>query len=231
MNSYIDKTSFVDDQSSLGQDIKLYRESSIRESSLSNFVSVGDDSIIRFSQLGERVEIGRRNTIDHVSMGKSTYTGEFCIIKHCKIGNFCSISWNASIGGANHQIERLSSAPLHRVISEIEPEEYKSFKEEKIEIGNDVWIGSGVSILRGVTIGDGAVIAAGAVVTKDVPPYAVVGGVPAKIIKFRFDETIVEELLKIKWWDWPQEIINKHKAIFEEEVNHLTIEELKKIRG
>ena len=229
MNSWIDKTAFFDDSSSLGRDVKLYRQASVKQSVLSNSVSVGDDSIIRFSKLSEKVEIGRRNTIDHVSIGRSTYTGEFCIIKYSLIGKYCSISWNVSIGGANHQIERLSSAPLHRVIEGIIPEEYKSFKEEKITIGNDVWIGSGVSILRGVTIGDGAVIAAGAVVTKDVPPYAIAGGVPAKILKFRFDKTVVEELLKIQWWDWPQEKINENKGLFEEEINNLTIEKLKRI--
>ena len=229
MNSYIDKTSFVDNKSKLGENVNLYRQTSIRESSLSDFVSIGDDSIIRFSQLAEKVEIGRRNTIDHAYIGKSTYTGEFCIIKHCEIGKYCSISWNVSIGGANHQIERISSAPLHRVIEGIKLEDYKSFNEEVL-IGNDVWIGSGVSILRGVTIGDGAVIAAGAVVTKNVPPYAIVGGVPARILKYRFDEVIIEELLQIKWWEWPQEDINKSKELFDEKVTLLTIEKLKRIR-
>ena len=231
MNSFLDKSSSCDGLSSIGRAVKIYRQAQVKQSALADFVSIGDDSLVRFSKLSERVEIGRRNTIDHAIIGKSTYTGEFCIIKYCSIGKYCSISWNVSIGGANHQIERLSSAPLQRVIEGIEPEEYRSFVEEKIVIGNDVWIGSGVSVLRGVTIGDGAVIAAGAVVTKDMPPYAIVGGVPARILKYRFTETIVEELLNIRWWDWPQETINKNKALFENEVTQSTIEEMKGIKG
>lgn len=74
-------------------------------------------------------------------------------------------------------------------------------------IGNDVWIGANAIILQGVTIGDGAIIAAGAVVTKDVPPYAIVGGVPAKVIKYRFSDEVILKLLQIKWWDKPEEWI------------------------
>lgn len=79
-----------------------------------------------------------------------------------------------------------------------------------IVIGNDVWIGYEAVILAGVTIGDGAVIGSRAVVTKDVPPYTIVGGVPARTIRRRFDEDIVEELLRLRWWDWPEEVIKEN---------------------
>ena len=95
-----------------------------------------------------------------------------------------------------------------------------------IVIGNDVWIGYEAVILAGVTIGDGAVIGSRAVVTKDVPPYTIVGGVPAKTIRRRFDEDTVEELLGLRWWDWPEEVIRENIAA----IQSGCVEQLSRIR-
>lgn len=99
--------------------------------------------------------------------------------------------------------------------------EYK-FVDDKhlLVIGNDVWIGSYARIMEGVTIGDGTIIAAGALVTKDVPPYAIVGGVPAKVIGYRFDEKTIEKLLELKWWDKGEDWIKAHADEFDD-VNKL----------
>ena len=100
----------------------------------------------------------------------------------------------------------------------------------RCKIGNDVWIADGAKILKKANIGDGACVGAGAVVTKDVPPYAIVAGVPARIIKYRFSEKIIEELLKIRWWDWPEDIFLKYMPeLIMSEVNEQTIERMKEI--
>ena len=129
------------------------------------------------------------------------------------IGKFCSIACGAKFlfNSANHKMASLSTYTFPLFFEEwgLEKENVAQAWDQKgdIIIGNDVWIGYEAVILSGVTIGDGAVIGCRAVVTKDVPPYTIVGGVPAKPIRKRFDEETIKELQKIKWWDWPEEKI------------------------
>lgn len=126
-----------------------------------------------------------------------------------KIGNFCSIAENVHILlGGEHRSDWVTTYPFNVLWPKVAGH-IKGHPRTKgdVIIGNDVWIATGAFILSGVTIGDGAVIAAHAVVTKDVPPYAIVGGNPAKIIRYRFDETTIQKLLEISWWDWPDEKI------------------------
>lgn len=93
-----------------------------------------------------------------------------------------------------------------------------------------MWIASGANVLHGVTIGDGAVVGAGSIVTKDVPPYAIVVGNPARILKYRFDDKIIEELLKIKWWDFSDEVIKGNIELFESSITMETIQRLKELK-
>lgn len=129
------------------------------------------------------------------------------------IGKFCSIACGAKFlfNSANHRMSSLSTYPFPLFFEEwgLEKKDVTDAWDNKgdIVVGNDVWIGYEAVILAGVTIGDGAVIGARAVVTKNVPPYTIVGGVPAKAIRKRFPEETVEALLEMKWWDWPQEKI------------------------
>ena len=125
------------------------------------------------------------------------------------IGKFCSIACGAKFlfNSANHTMASLSTYPFPLFFEEWELEK-KNVTEAwnnkgDIIIGNDVWIGYEAVIMAGVHIGDGAIIAARAVVTKDVPPYTIVGGTPAKEIRKRFDQDVIEQLLILKWWDWP----------------------------
>ena len=125
-----------------------------------------------------------------------------------KIGKFCSIACGAKFlfNSANHTVKSLSTYPFPIFFEEwgLDVKDITSAWDNKgdIVIGNDVWIGYEAVIMSGVTIGDGAIIGTRAVVTKDVPPYTIVGGVPAKQIRKRFPEEIISELLKLKWWDW-----------------------------
>lgn len=132
------------------------------------------------------------------------------------IGKFCSIACGAKFlfNSANHTMRSLSSYPFPLFFEEWELEKTRVSEawdnKGDIVIGNDVWIGYEAVILAGVTIGDGAVIGARAVVTKDVAPYTVVGGVPARPIKKRFSDGTIQRLLGLRWWDWPEERIREN---------------------
>lgn len=132
------------------------------------------------------------------------------------IGRFCSIACGARFifNCANHSLKSLSTYtfPLFFEEWDLPKSEVVSAWDNKgdIVIGNDVWIGYDAVIMAGVTIGDGAIIGTRAVVTKDVEPYSIVGGVPAKEIRKRFTPDIVNELLRLKWWDWPVDVIREH---------------------
>jgi acetyltransferase-like isoleucine patch superfamily enzyme len=136
------------------------------------------------------------------------------------IGHFTSIADDIEVYlGGNHYTQLVTSFPFGIVKNDIFTNATKipsklnlqgSYCKGDVHIGSDVWIGSHVTIMSGVTIGDGAVIAANSHIVKDVPPYAMVGGNPGKIIKYRFREDQIEKLLKIKWWDWSDEEINEN---------------------
>ena len=134
------------------------------------------------------------------------------------IGAFCSIACGAKFlfNSANHTLRSLSTYPFPIFYEEwgLKGENVTNAWDNKgnIVVGNDVWIGYEAVILAGVTIGDGAIIGTRAVVTKDVPPYTIVGGVPAKPIRRRFPEETAEKLLELQWWNWPRERISEHIA-------------------
>ncbi|MEP1488972.1 MAG: CatB-related O-acetyltransferase [Algibacter sp.] len=159
-----------------------------------------------------------------------SYVNLFANINNTSIGKFCSISMNFKSGLGLHPINFLSSSPffyskknaLKRSIAKKDC--FSEFK--RVNIKNDVWVGADVIIMDGVSIGNGAIIGAKAVVTKDVPDYAIVGGVPGKIIKYRFSPEIIKELIKISWWDWTKERLERNNHVFSKE---LKLQDLKKI--
>ena len=132
------------------------------------------------------------------------------------VGKFCSIACGARFlfNSANHTLASLSSYPFPLLFEEwgLEKKNVADAWDNKgdIVVGNDVWIGYEAVILAGVRIGDGAVIGSRAVVTRDIPPYTIVGGVPARTIRKRFDDTVTARLLDLRWWDWPEEAVRRN---------------------
>lgn len=146
-----------------------------------------------------------------IKMGAFSHIAEGCgLVQNVEIGRYCAIAPNVNICPPQHPLDWLAISsrqfnPVFLRWQDYTGKEVASrdmMAEKLVVIGNDVWVGLNAVIMDGVKIGDGAVVAAGAVVTKDVPPYAIVGGVPAKVIKYRFDEATVKELLALKWWEY-----------------------------
>jgi acetyltransferase-like isoleucine patch superfamily enzyme len=156
-------------------------------------------------QFDANTSIQADTIIARTDLGAHSYIGRGCKIQNCSIGKFCSIAPNVSIGLGIHPTDRVSTYP--GFYSRYASGATKLFKDtsvtegERIIIGHDIWIGEGAILCDGISIGHGAVIAAGAVVTRDIAPYAIVGGVPAKQIRYRFDDKTIAFLLELKWWD------------------------------
>jgi len=170
------------------------------------------------SQIGENVKLNGLHHLTNSSIGNYTYISENSKINNATIGRFCSIGPNLICGWGIHPINGISTSPMFYstlkqngiTLSSID----KIQEIRPVTIGNDVFIGANVTILDGIIIGDGAVIAAGAVVNKNVPAYSIVGGVPAKIIKYRFNNAQIESLIKIKWWEFDAERLNDIEKMF-----------------
>ncbi len=178
--------------------------------------------------------LGNHSLFLNSYMGFGTYIAEKSFIKNTVIGRYCSVGNEVMTVVGNHPLNQFASiSPVfyskacQTGFTYVEKEKFNDFnyidenRKISVEIGNDVWIGARATILEGVKIGDGAVIGAGAVVTKDVLPYAIVGGVPAKIIRYRYDEETIRKLLQIKWWEKDQQWIKNHAELFENVQNLL----------
>lgn len=148
----------------------------------------------------------------NVEIGKHSDIGYDCIIVNTKIGNFVSMGSDCRIGGARHTLDWVSTSPVFNGNRDHLPQKFSrhAFAPKiSTSIGSDVWIADSVFIKGGVTIGDGSVVGMGSVVTKDIPPYEIWAGNPARMIRRRFSEEICRDLLLIKWWDLPDEKIRE----------------------
>jgi phosphonate metabolism protein (transferase hexapeptide repeat family) len=163
---------------------------------------------LRDCVLGRFTDVSERVVMAECTLGDYSYIERHVEAIYTDIGKFCAIAANARINALNHPTDRVSQ---HKIT--YRPNEYfvgakidKGFREQRqskrVTIGHDVWIGHGVIILPGISVGHGSVVAAGAVVTKDVAPYAIVAGVPAKRIKWRFPKSVRTQIINLAWWDW-----------------------------
>jgi phosphonate metabolism protein (transferase hexapeptide repeat family) len=186
----------------------------------------GEGVTLRETTIGSHVELGDRVYVEYSTIGDFSYVMHDSSVADTTIGRFTAIAAAARIGPPDHPLDR---ATIHRLT--YTPEYYwpgqvrdhaffAQRRAARVTIGNDVWIGHGATVLAGVTVGDGAVIAAGAVVAKDVAPYTIVGGVPAKLIRRRMPEALGERLRALAWWDWSHDRLENAVSDFRD----LTIE-------
>lgn len=174
--------------------------------------------------VSHRARIGRRAIVragtevgPDVVLGDYSYiSGPRSYVEAARIGKFCSIARQVTIGPGDHDLTGVSTHPFRLspayggLVDTVVPLKQKA----PPVIGADVWIGMNAVIMRGVTVGDGAIVAANSVVTRDVPAFAVVGGVPAKVIRYRFSPEVIADLQQIRWWDWPESKLKQYIADF-----------------
>lgn len=183
---------------------------------LSEEPTIHPTSTVKESELGQWTELGPNTHIEESTFGDYSYTAGDVQIIYATIGKFCSIASHVRINPGNHPMWRVTQHHLtyrreQYGFAECNDHEFFQWrKENSVTVGHDVWIGHGAIIMPGVEIGTGAVIGAGAVVTKDIPPYTIAVGVPAKPIKERFPVDISNELMNIKWWNWDREKIEQY---------------------
>ncbi|RSK55180.1 DapH/DapD/GlmU-related protein [Bacillus canaveralius] len=177
--------------------------------------TIHDTAKVTGSQLGNWTDIGANSIIEDSIIGDYTYTAGDAQITYSEIGKFCSIASHVRIHPVNHPMRRVTQHHLtyrkvqYGLDATDDDEFFQWRKDHKVTVGHDVWIGHGATIMPGVSIGTGAVIGAGAVVTKDIPPYIIAVGVPARPLRERFPKEIAAELLEIAWWDWDRETLEK----------------------
>lgn len=201
----------------LGRNVRQYAGVVLRGMEIGDDVVLADGVFAVDSVIGNHCTIERRGMVFGSCMGDYSYTGYHAVVKHARIGKFCSLSWNVSIGGADHDYRHITTHPFPfdagYGLCGAARGGYASFERE-CKIGNDVWIGANAVVTRGVRIGDGAVVGASAVVTHDIPAYEIWAGVPARRIGQRFSDEIIRELLEIKWWDAGEEKLGKCIPLF-----------------
>lgn len=171
--------------------------------------------------------VGQRTHVLNSYIGCGTYFMDNCWFRNARIGRFCSIASDVKmVSGKEHPVRKyVSTSPIFHLkksliktyVAESCYESYKKCKGDcqyECIIGNDVWIGTRAIIMGAISIGDGAIVGAGAIVTKDIPPYAIAAGVPAKIIGYRFEDEQIQKLISIRWWDMPEEWLREHADQF-----------------
>ncbi len=187
------------------------------------------------SAVSRKAKVYGKTQVTNSTIGDYSYVGRNSRVVHADVGKFCSISGAVRLGMGTHTLEKLSTSPIFTERHNSTKHQWTDVQTDnpfkRVTVGNDVWIGTGVMVMGGVAIGDGAVIGAGAIVTKDVPPYAVVAGVPAKVIRYRFTDEEIQTLEEVKWWNQTDEELRNNISLFQEPVDKELIMKLKGIIG
>lgn len=180
------------------------------------------------SKIGYKAFVSKNAFISNSVIGDYTSVGRNTTIVHTQLGKYCSISWNVTIGATQHPLQRISSHafPYIKRFGFVETDNRFT---SKTSIGNDVWFGANSIVLPNISIGNGAVVGAGSVVTKDVPDFAIVAGIPAKIIKFRFGEEQVTALNAIQWWNLRPELIRENISLWQKDLDDEGLSRLKEL--
>jgi phosphonate metabolism protein (transferase hexapeptide repeat family) len=186
----------------IGNHVFTHRESNILRCTIGNYCRVGRDCLLTDSEIGDY-----------------TLVSQGAMVNISKIGRFCGISHYSRIGAEEHPLNRVTAHeitywPSFGFVKEVDETVYRRRWEKPTVIENDVFIGHAGIVMPGVRIGDGAIIGAGSVVTKDVEPYCIVAGVPAKIIRMRFEDDVIRCLMRIRWWEWSPKLIRSRISDF-----------------
>ena len=213
--------------SNIGNNVLIASNSSVENSLIKGDVKIGENNLIDSSEINcnlktdEYCKIYASKLTGNIILGRfssfwgpniDVFTGEAFL----RIGNYCSIARNVSFQAYNHNANKVTTYMIGKNFFN-EPWDNEIVYKGDIIVKNDVWIGAHSVVMGGVTINNGAIIAANSVVTKDIPAYAIVGGVPAKLISYRFSKEKINKLEKLEWWNWNNEKIDKNKDLFKNE--------------
>lgn len=205
---------------SISADSFIHKNTMIKSADISGKVNIKEGAKVIGNVIlkgGAFIHIGKYTSLN----GPSTDVRS--MINEVKIGSFTSIARGVAIQEFNHNYKTLSTYHIHHNILN-EGRKKDVYSSGPIEIGNDVWIGAQCVILSGAKIGNGAIIAANSVVNDEIPPYAIAGGSPAKVIKYRFDQETITLLQEINWWDWPIEKIKLNRELFTTDITAAQLE-------
>lgn len=215
----------------ISRSAKLYRNTRIIDSSIADYAIVADDCDLVNVKMYEHSEFGRRNIIRNVEIGYGSYTGQNTTIKDSIIGKFSCLSSDVNIyGNSLHSYNKVSVYTDYWINKTFNQNFIDETETTKTIIGNDVWIGTNVVILDSIKIGDGAIIGAGSVVTKDIPAYSIAVGNPAKVVKMRFPENLISDLLKIEWWNLSPDILKQNIDLLRKNVDYKVIKQLRMLK-